>query len=526
MTKKTPILPLFRPPVIVVLGHVDHGKTSLLDRIRKTHVTEKEHGGITQHIGAYQISVKHSAFAKATEGKQASIVKQESSTDANSRSRGISSGGEEKLITFIDTPGHEAFSKMRSRGAAVADIAILVVAADDGVMPQTKESIEQIKAAGIPVIVALNKIDLPSAQPDRVKGELAKAGIQVEGFGGEVPIVQISAKEGTGIDELLELISIVWELQRQPIEQFASAEAVVIETRIDKGKGMVATVLVKKGELSRTNLLYEDANEVAKIRGLIDEYGKQIGCVGPSIPVEVLGFRTLPGIGSILSTQPRLIQTPPSPSPSRMSINADIPDFLKSQEDQKQKELIIILKADTAGSLEAITGSLDGRIRVVGSGIADITDADILHAKSSGAIVIGFGVKIAQTVAKLAETEKVIYRIYTIIYTLLEELGEVADGLKEVLAHERDLGKGVIIAEFPYEHTRIAGIRITEGRIARGDTIRLMRGETETGKAKVKSIRQGKNETTRINAGNECGILFDQKLDFMLNDGIIAYTTG
>ncbi len=476
-----------KPPVVAVLGHVDHGKTTLLDAIRKTNVAGGEHGGITQHIGAYQITFKN------------------------------------RLITFIDTPGHEAFAKMRSRGAGIADIAILVVSADDSVQPQTIESIGQINAAGIPMIVAVNKIDLPSANISKVKQDLAKAGVQLEGFGGDVPAALVSAKQGKGIPELLDLILLVGDMKGLPSELRGNLEVGVIETKVDKGRGMVATVLVKKGMLSIGSTLYEGTIQVCKVRAMISDTGSRLTAVTPGTPAEVLGFSKLPEVGAILGSVPVQVQ---KIAPEQVKEQKDmVADFLSSMEEAEKKKLKIILKADTAGSLEAIMEALPkDQVIVVQKGLGDITEADILDAKASQALIIGFNVKASSSIEMLARTEKVVFRVYTIIYELLKEIGDVVSGLEEVLSPERELGKGQIIAEFPYEHTRIAGTKILSGRLARGDTAKIMRGETEIARAKIKSMRRGKEEVNKVEAGTECGILFDRKVDFSVSDAIIAVT--
>jgi translation initiation factor IF-2 len=487
-----------RPPVVAVLGHVDHGKTTLLDTIRKSNVASREHGGITQHIGAYQVTLddkKHEA----------------------------------QTITFIDTPGHEAFAKMRSRGAAVADIALLVVAANDSVMPQTKESIEQIKKSGASMIVVMNKIDLPVAMPDKVKADLAKAGVQVEGFGGDVPVVAVSAKQGTGISELLDLIILVAQMKELKKEPDAPLEAVVIETRMDKGKGMVATVVVKKGTMKFGSLLFEDTLQVARVRAMLDENRKQVVAAGPAKPVEVLGFTKLPSVGAVLRDRPVTVSTAVSagqvPQGTQYS-SSNLPDWLKPVSEQEKEKLIVILKVDTAGSLEAITASLDPRVKLIQSGVGDINEADVLLARSTKAFIVGFNVACPANVALLAQTEKVIFRTYAIIYELLDELAEVVSGMKEVLTQERELGAGTIIAQFPFEKTRIAGTRIISGRLAKGDTVKIMRAEAEIGRAKIKSIRRGKDEVNKAEKGLECGILLDRTVAFDLQDGIISVTTG
>ncbi len=476
-----------RPPIVAVLGHVDHGKTTLLDFARKSNVASGEHGGITQHIGAYQIKVKN------------------------------------RFITFIDTPGHEAFAKMRERGANVADIAILVVAADDSVKPQTIESIKQIQNAGIPMIVAINKVDLPTANIDRVKSDLAKHGVQLEGFGGDIPFVPVSAKQGTGVSELLDLILLVGDMKGITGDPNDEASAVVIETRLDKGRGMVATVIVKNGTLMVGSPLYVGIKQIAKVRAMFDEHGVVVSAAGPGKPVEVLGFTLSPEVGIIIRSAPKqdvhddVITT---------LIQPEMPDFLKPVDLEAERIIKIILKADTAGSLEAIIAFLPKKVIVVGRGVGDIAEADILSAKSMGAIVVGFGVVAKTAVVKLAETEKVVYRTYRIIYELLGELGEVVAGLKEVLHEERELGTGRIIAEFPFERDRIAGTKVSSGRLARGDRVKIMRADVEITRAKIKSLRHGKDDITKADTGIECGVLFDQKLDFTIGDDIIAFTIG
>ena len=495
-----------RPPIVAVLGHIDHGKTSLLDYIRKTTVAASEHGGITQRIGAYQVEVKRKKAVPA--GRQ---------------EKGKSEEGID-FITFIDTPGHEAFAAMRGRGANVADIAILVVAADDSVKPQTIESIEQIKKAGVSLIVAVNKTDLPTANIDRVKADLAKAGVQVEGFGGDVPLVPISAKTGKGVDKLLEMIILVSQMKEFSADPNTHLVAVVIETKLDKGRGMVASVIVTQGTLKAGDDLYMGEEMVGRVRAMFDEYSKPVIMAGPSKPVEVLGFTKLPPVGEQISNLKGKTERKVIVKLKEKVLN-EIPDFLKPVADQEEQKLNVVLKVDTAGSLEAIVASLHPRIRIVSSGVGEINEADILHARSTHSFIIGFNVKLAQSAEKLAQTEKVICRIYTIIYELLEELKEVVLGMKEVLTKERELGIGQIIAEFPYERMRIAGTRVAEGRLARGDTVKLMRGQEEVGRARIKSIRKGKDDTTKVEKGGECGVLFDKTLDFLLGDAIIAVTS-
>jgi len=474
-----------RPPIIAVLGHVDHGKTTLLDTIRKTNVAAKEHGGITQHIGAYQITTP-----------------------------------DKKLITFVDTPGHEAFMKMRSRGAKVADIALLVVAADDGVMPQTKESIKIIEESKTPMIVVVNKIDLPTANVEKIKKDLGRNGVQVEGFGGNIPIALVSAKDGTGIPLLFSLIFKEYEKIEKPDNKDSKNSIIIVETKLDKGKGMVGTGIVKEGVLHAGQVLYDVKGQIAKVRALFDEYGSGIKEAPTGKPVEIVGFTRYPEVGELLFDSP---QQPIAPQMSKQpeSVNQVLPDFLSKVSDEKK--LKVILKADTAGSLEAILLSLDKKIDVVSKDVGDITEADILLAKSTGAFVIGFCVKCRGEVEKLAQTEFVVFRNYSIIYELLTELQEVVNGMQEVLYKERELGVGEIIAEFPYEGLRVAGVKVKSGRIAKGDKVKILRDTTEVARARVKSVRKGKLDTTKVEAGTECGVLFDVKVDFVLGDAIIAF---
>lgn len=482
-----------RPPVVAVLGHVDHGKTTLLDYIRKSHVAAGEHGGITQHIGAYQVQVK-------------------------------TEKGKARTITFLDTPGHEAFAKIRSRGAAAADIAILVVAADDSVKPQTLESIAQIKKAGVPMVVAINKIDMPGAIIDKVKSDLGKNGVQLEGYGGDIPFVPVSAKNGTGVPALLDLLFLVADMKGLAGDPKTPLSTVVIEAKVDKFRGMVATLLVKNGTLATGTALYEASTPVGKVRAMLDENGGRVSEAPPGKPVEVLGFSKLPSVGS------EITDTPHAPEASRAAEGkkeTSAADFLAAMTAADKKKLKIFLKADTSGSLEAVREALpQEETDIVRAALGDITEADILEAKATGAVVVGFNVKAGGGIETLARHEKVVYRIYTIIYELLEEMEDVVAGMEQLLTSERELGQGVVIAEFPFNKDRIAGTKVASGRLAKGDAVKIMRGEEEIARARIKSIRQGKNEVTRVAAGTECGVLLDKKVDFTLQDGIIAFTTG
>lgn len=487
---KRPQVNSARPPIVVVVGHVDHGKTTLLDTIRKTNIAAKEHGGITQHIGAYQVS--------------------------------IPSLSEEKVpfkITFIDTPGHEAFAKMRSRGASVADLAVLVVAADDSVKPQTIEAIKHIKDANIPMIVAVNKIDLPSANIERVKKDLAKNEVQVEGFGGDVPIVQISAKTNKGITELLDMIQLVTGVLDLTKKQVNFDQAVVIESKMEKSRGIVVSVIVLSGTFLFGKELFAGSRKVGKIKAMFDEFGNPVAQAGSGKPVEILGCTEFPEVGGVLTLTPQ--HTEVQNQPQKIPEIDSMPDFLKPM-DEQTKKLSLVLKADTAGTLEAIILSIGDRLEIASRGIGNISDNDIKFAKSTGSFVIGFNIKCETSADKLSQTEKVIYRTYNVIYDLLDDLNEAIENSEEVLKVERELGKGVIVAEFPYDGERVAGVKVLSGRLSRGDLVKIVRNETEIGRVKVKSMRHGKSEVNKIEIGKECGILFDRKFDFKINDAIIA----
>lgn len=466
-----------RPPVVTVLGHVDHGKTTLLDTIRKTSIASREHGGITQRIGAYQIEFT------TKEGK--------------------------KKITFIDTPGHEAFAKMRSRGASVADIAILVVSGVDGVMPQTKEAIQHIQAAGIPLIIAVNKMDLPEASLEKVKRELADASVLVEGYGGDTVVVPISAKEGSGITELLDMIVLVSELKGFADVGAAPFSGVVIESKRDRRKGSLATVIVKSGKLHIGDQIVADHTH-GKVRALLNSYGKSVAVAEPGDPIEVLGFSTVPPVGVLVATQ--------SGKPERDIVEHRPPVTEVSPE----SSIKLVIKADSVGTLEAVETLLPPDVSVVSSGVGDITESDVLFAKTATALIVGFGVQVSSTALKLAEFERVMIKTYTVIYELAREMADVVKAIKDGKLEEV-LGQGEIMAQFPFDKERVAGTRVKDGRLARGDKIRIEREGSEIGRGKIKSIRQKKSEVNKVETGEECGVLSDSPLDFQTGDVIISY---
>lgn len=477
-----------RPPIVTILGHVDHGKTSLLDFIRKSSVVLKEHGGITQHIGAYQ--VEH----------------------------------EGKLITFIDTPGHAAFEKMRGRGARVADIAVLVVAVDDGVMPQTVEAIKHIQSAKIPMIVAVNKIDLPGidvkVQLEKIKKQLSDNEVLVEEYGGDTPIIPLSAKSGEGVDKLLEMITLVAEVSELQGDPDLPPAGVVIEANLDKFKGPVATLLVRDGTLRKGDQILLGGVK-GKIRGMIDYSGKQVDSVLPSTPVEILGLDSVPGVGAILGEEGKV-----------QSGGGKVQSLIDKLRAQDNKVLNVVIKADKQGSLEAIEDALtkfneDGEhLKVVSSSTGDITEADVKLATGVHAIVIGFNNKVAPAAEKLAEVEGVLVRSYNIIYELIEEISEVVEGMLKVGALEEVFGTAQIIAEFPYgDNLKIAGCRILDGVFTKGPKIKIIRGEEILGETKIKSLKKAKEEVQKVEKSDECGMMFEPSLDFQVGDVVQSFRT-
>lgn len=458
-----------RPPIVTVMGHVDHGKTTLLDTIRKTKVAASEHGGITQHIGAYQVEVT------TKEGK--------------------------RKITFVDTPGHEAFAKMRSRGAAITDIVVLVVAANDGVMPQTIEAIKHIKDAKLPVAVAINKIDLPTAQVEKVKKQLSKNNLLVEGYGGDVPALEISAKNGKGVPELLEIISLMADMAQIKADPKGELEIAVIESKLDKKRGPAATVIVLNGTLHAGDTI-ELRGVKSKVRTLNNDKGEKISSAEPGTPVEITGLEKVPGIGE--STEPSSLSTE------------------KESLQTTSHQMKIILKTDVIGSQEAIQYSLPPEVDIISSGTGDINGSDILLAKTSKAVIIGFNVKLPPQVEVLAQTEMVKIKIYTIIYELLNEIKEIVELLKNPSLHEEVNGRAKIIAKFSTSFGEIAGSRITEGSISRGDKVKILRQDQHIGATRIKTIHHLKEERPKAEVGTECGILFHPMLDFQIGDMIVS----
>lgn len=474
-----------RPPVVTILGHVDHGKTTLLDTIRKTNVAAGEAGGITQGIGAYQIE---------TNGKK---------------------------ITFIDTPGHEAFAAMRARGARVADIAVLVVAANDGVQPQTQESIRIIQAAKVPTIVALNKIDVPGINTEKIKKQLTGAGLQLEEYGGETPVVPISALKGEGIEKLLDMIQLLSELHPAEEQTQGPLKAIVIESELSKQKGAVATVIIRQGTVSVGNTVFCDG-QTFRIRALLDWQGKTRPDAHAGDPVQILGWQHVPGVGSILTDKTHI------PAPSPIPIPTPPQPFLPATQEMEtpsapKDKVKLIIKADTAGSLEAIAQGIKNiaSVVVIASGVGQIRESDILLAKTTKSLVVGFNQHPDSSVKRLAQSEKVLIKTYTIIYELFNELDDVVEAIR--LGNlVTILGEANILALFPYEGEQVAGIKVVSGRIARGDQIKIMRGEQEMGRARIKSLRHKKEDITKAEKGTEAGALLSHPFELLTGDSIIA----
>jgi len=495
---------LKRAPVVTIMGHVDHGKTSLLDVIRLANVAEKEAGGITQHIGAYQV---------------------------------MQNG---QKIVFIDTPGHEAFTRMRSRGAKVTDIVVLVVAADDGVMPQTLEAIDHAKAAKVPIIVAVNKIDKPNAQPDRIKQQLSDRGLLAEDWGGDTVMVPVSAKTKEGIPLLLEMILLVAEVQDLKANPERPAMGSVLEAKLDRGRGPVATVLVRNGTL-HVGDFFICGQVFGKVRALINDRGEPIREAEPSTPVEVLGLDTLPDAGDsfqvVTDTAKAKQIVMYRESKARETAMAKtgritLEQFHKLAAAGETKELPIILKADVGGSAEVITDTLNKlstekiRVRVLHSGVGAINESDVLLASASNAIVIGFNVRPERNAANLADQEKVDIRLHTIIYNLTDEIKLAMTGLLSPVYKEVFKGKAEVREVFRVTKVgMVAGCFVAEGNITKDSQLRLLRDNIVIHTGKVGSLRRFKDEASEVRAGQECGIVIENFSDIKVGDTIEAFIT-
>ena len=497
-----------RPPVVTVMGHVDHGKTSLLDAIRKTRVAAGEAGGITQHIGAYQVKVPHA--------------------------------GEQRRITFLDTPGHEAFTAMRARGTKVTDVAVLVVAADDGVRPQTIEAISHARAAEVPIVVAINKIDKEGAQPDRVKQELSNLELVAEDWGGTTVMVPVSAIRGENIDQLLEMILLVTDVEDLKANPDRTARGTVIEAHLDKAKGPVATLLIQNGTLKAGNVVAAGP-VLGKVRAMVDDTGKRVKQAGPSSAVEALGFSEVPTAGDEFEVYAdeksaravvgeratdarasRLAQQMASRRVSLASMSGQV-------NEGELKELNLILKADVQGSVEAILGSLEQlpkeevQVRVLLSAPGEITETDVDLAAASGAVIVGFNTSMASGAKRAADATSVDVREYDVIYKLLEDIQLAMEGLLEPEMVEEPIGEAEVRAVFTIGKTAVAGCYITTGKVVRNSKLRVRRGKELVYEGDLDSLRRNKDDVKEVATGFECGIGCDRFNGWQEGDRIEAF---
>jgi translation initiation factor IF-2 len=492
-----------RAPIVTVMGHVDHGKTSLLDAIRSTTVAAGERGGITQHIGASDVT------------------------------RG------DRRVVFLDTPGHEAFTAMRARGAKVTDIAVVVVAADDGVMPQTLEAIHHAKAAKVPIIIALNKIDKPDANPDRVKTELTEAGVVIEEYGGDTPLVPVSAKTGAGLDDLVDMTLLVADLQELKANPKRSAIGTIVEARMDKARGPVGTVLVQTGTLNVGDIITV-GETFGRVRALEDEQGKRIKKAGPATPAVILGLSQVPEAGDILRVvgDERAARAAVDARKAELAAKggegsgrATLEDLYKQIQAGQAKELRIILKADVSGSLGAITHALgqlptdEVKLNVLHEGAGEISDNDILLASASNAIVVGFNTTISDTARRAAESEKVDVRMYDIIYQLTDDIQKALTGMLEPELVEVVEGRAEVRKLIKVGRSVIAGSYVTDGRIVRNSGARLWRGGKVIVTDRIDSLRRFKDDVREVQTGFECGIGLADTTDIVEGDVIECFTT-
>jgi translation initiation factor IF-2 len=494
-----------RPAVVTVMGHVDHGKTSLLDAIRSTEVAAGEAGGITQHIGAYQVT--------APSGSK---------------------------ITFIDTPGHAAFTAMRARGAKVTDIVVLVVAADDGVMPQTVEAIHHAKAAKVPMIVAINKIDRPDAKPERVRTELLQHEIQVETLGGEVLDVEVSATKKLNVDRLLETIGLQSEILDLKANPNRPAEGTVIEAKLDRGRGPVATVLVQRGTLKVGDLIVAGA-DWGRVRALVSDTGTPVESAGPSTPVEVLGFNGTPDAGDRLAVVQsegrareiadyRARQRRDKMAARATGMRGSLEQMMSQLKASGRKDLALIIKADVQGSLEAIIGTIEKLAtdevgaRVIHSGVGGITESDVTLAEASGVPIIGFNVRAHKEAREAAERAGIEIRYYNIIYDLVDDVKKAMSGLLAPSVRETMLGNATIMEIFKVSKVgSVAGCRVTDGVVERGANVRLIRDSVVVHEGKLSQLKRFKDDAREVVAGQECGMAFENYQDMKVGDVIECY---
>ena len=494
-----PKLQITRPPVVTVMGHVDHGKTSLLDAIRKTHVTAREAGGITQHIGAYVVNSKG------------------------------------KKITFLDTPGHEAFTAMRARGAQCTDISVLVVAADDGVMPQTIEAINHSKAAGVPIIVAINKIDKPAANPDHVKQQLAELELIPEDWGGDTIMVPVSAHTHEGIDDLLEMILLVAEVKELKANPKLPAHGVIIEAKLDKGRGPVATVLVQRGTLTIGDYIIAGTAH-GRVRALVNDRGEKVRKAGPSVPVEVLGLNEVPQAGDILdAADEKLARTiaekriAKAKAEQQKSAKVSLDDIFNRIKEGELKDLNIVVKADVQGSVEALCASLlkiqndEVKTVIVHSGVGAINESDVMLASAANALIIGFNVRPDANARKVAEQEKVDIRLYRIIYDAINDVEAAVKGMLAPKFEEDIIGRVEVRQVITISKLIVAGCYVTEGKVTNDAKIRVYRDDIVIAEDEMESLRRFKDDVKEVQAGFECGITLAKFHDIKVGDQFEVY---
>jgi translation initiation factor IF-2 len=492
-----------RPPVVTIMGHVDHGKTLLLDAIRHTNVTEGEAGGITQHIGAYLVSL---------DGRN---------------------------VVFLDTPGHEAFTAMRARGARVTDLVVLVVAADDGVMQQTVEAINHAQAAEIPILVAVNKIDKPNANPDRVKRQLADLGLTPEEWGGRTTMVEVSAKKGTGIEELLDLILLQAELMELKANPNKMARGRVVEAKLDKGKGPLATVLVQEGTL-RAGDPFICGTFFGRVRALLDDRGRKVEEATPAMPVEVHGISGVPQAGDefvVVADEKQAKQVAghrqlkQREAELSKTTKVTLDNLFLRMREGETKELKVVLKTDVQGSLEAILDSLQKlgtdeiKVRIIHSAVGAVTETDVMLASASDAIIIGFGVRAELKVQELAERERVDVRYYDVIYQIIADVQAAMEGMLEPTYKEAFMGRAEVLQTFNVSKVgTIAGCMVKEGRVERGARIRVLRDNVVVNDSKVASLRRYKDDVKEVRAGQDCGIGIENFNDVKVGDVLETYS--
>lgn len=491
-----------RAPVVTIMGHVDHGKTTLLDTIRRTNVTSGEFGGITQHIGAYQVSLRG------------------------------------RKVTFLDTPGHEAFTAMRARGAQITDIVILIVAADDGVMPQTKESIDHARAAGVPLVVAVNKIDKPGANPDRVMAELADCGVMPEEWGGDTIFTQISAKSGQGVEDLLETVLLVADMQELKANKNMNAVGTVVEAKLDKGRGPVATLLVQQGTLNSGDSVVVGTS-YGRVRKMTNDRGMEIKKAEPSMPVEIIGLNEVPRAGDVFMAYDSYKKAAEIAGhrlekqilkERNQSSAMSLEDLARQINEGDVQELNVLIKADVQGSAEAMKASMEKldvdtvRINVIRSTVGTITESDIMLASASNAIIYGFNIRPTAAIRKKAEEEGVEIRLHNIIYKALEELEAAMKGMLAPVYEEVVIGQAEVRQIYKVSKVgTIAGCKVTDGCIRRDCKVRLIRDGIVVYTGKLGSLKRFENDAKEVNNGFECGLTIENFNDIKVNDYIEAF---